>query len=282
MKNFNKKKNLTYFPVVISSLLILMMISQNCVSKNNSSVLPQTPGLLPLKGPMNFEIKYEGERAIFDILWQVRVHHYNEYNGGGCYIGSYKKINFRETDLNIEVDQNDVLQIDNTLGVNVFAQAFIQFEEADCITYRKGSLQLVPFDSKKADPICQQATVLPPHINPTSSMNPTSPYMIESINKSLYHFSVGDSIGLELVNLRNENTQFTWSIKNMGDDIELADQTHQDTTITHTFSNKGVYDISAIERETNFEISTQLLIGKCEDTEASEEIIIDMTSATSN
>ena len=283
MKNLSKKKNLKYICSVISFLLVLMMISQNCAnSTNRNNVSSQTPEL-PSKNLITFKVDYEGTKTISDILWQIRRHHYNERQSAGCYIGSYERLNFKKPDLDMEVDENDVLQVDTTLGVGVFVQAFIQFEEDDCITYKRESFQLVPFDSSKADLICQRTAVLPPGIDPVSSMDPTSSSMIEGgIGKSLYHFPTGDSVDLELSSLRNRNSQFTWSIKNIEDDIELADQTHRDITLTHTFSEKGVYDISAIEEDTNFEMSTQLLIGKCEDTDMTEEMVIDMGSTTSN
>ena len=281
MKNFNKKKNLEYICIVISSLFALMLISQNCASKNGTGVFYQTPGLT-LKSPMIFKFKHKDTHTVSNILWQVTMHHYTKQDIG-CYIKSHKKINFKKTDLNIEVDQNDILQADSTFGISIFAQTFIQFEEEDCITYRKKSLQLAtPSNSNKADLICIQPAVLPPHINPTSSMDPTSPYMIEGIDNALYHFPVGDSISLELVNLRAAHSQFTWSIKNMENDTELADPTHQDLTLTHTFSEKGIYNVSATETNTNFEINAQLLIGQCEITNITEEIVMDTESSQSN
>ena len=283
MKNFNKKKNWEYISIVLSSLLILTIIFQNCEDKNGDSNLSQNPGASST-GSITFKIKHEGTQIISDILWQVRTHRYNKRYDIGCYTGSYEETDFREADLNVEVDWNDVLQTDNTLGVHVFVQAFIQLEEEDCITYKKESFQLVPFDSNKTDLICAQAAVLSPHISPNFSTSETSSNMIESLNTPLYHFTVGDSIDLELVNLRNieEDSNFIWSIKNIEDDIELADQNYQDTTFTYIFLEKGVYNISAIEKETNFEISTQLLIGKCEDTDNSEEIIMETQFPKSN
>ena len=278
MKNFNKKTHLAYICIVISSLLALMLVSQNCASKNNgTNVFYQTQ---ELTDPIIFKVKHN--KIISDILWQVRVHHYNKHQIAGCYTDLYEKMSFKKTDFNIEVDRDNILQMDSTLGINAFVQAFIQFEDTNCITYRKKSFQLISPSSTNMDIVCQQAAVLPPHINPISSMDPTSPHIIESIRKSLYHFPIGDSIDLELVSLRNENSQFTWSIKNMEDDIELADQDHQDTTLTHTFSEKGIYNISAIEKNTNFEISTQLLIGQCEITDITEEIVMDTQSSSSN
>ena len=284
MKNLNKKKNLKYIFLVISSLLAFAMVSQNCASKSGNHVLPQGPET-PSTHPIIFKIDetYTANYVISDVLWQVRAHHYNKHDIG-CYTGSYHKINFREINSGIELNWDDILQTDNTLGISLFIQAFIQIEGENCITYKRQSFQLVPSSSNDTDLICIQTAMSPPHISPTSETAQTSQYMIENLKTPLYHFSVGEPIDFELINLIHieENAKFTWSIKNVEDDIELADQAHQEATLTHTFSEKGIYNISTTEEETHFELNTQIIIGKCENTNTQEVIIRVDSPTTSN
>ena len=283
MKSFNKEKNWEYLFVLLSSLLVLMMTFQNCQTKNRSNVLPQN-SVPPSINPITFKINeaYEDIQSISDILWQVRAHHYNKHHIG-CYTGSYHKINFREINSGIELNWDDILQTDNTLGISVFVQAFIQLREKDCITYTKSTFQLVSSNSDNTDMMCVQIAMLPPHINPVSKTTQTPHYIIENLKTPLYHFSVEEPIDFELINLTNieENSKFMWSIKNMENDIELVDPAHQNTTLTHTFSEKGIYNISATEKDTNFELDTQLVIGKCENINT-EDIITRVDSPTAS
>ena len=275
MKNLDKKKNLKYIFLVIFSLLIFAMISQNCASKNGNHVLPQGPKT-PSTNPIIFKIdeNYTANYVISDVLWQVRTHHYNKHHDIGCYTGSYHKTNFREINSNIELHWDDILQTDNTLGISLFIQVFIQIEGEDCMTYKKQSFQLVPSSSNDTKLICAQTAMSPPHIHPISQTAQTSHYVMENLETPLYHFSVGEPIDFELINVTHidENAKFIWSVKNAEDDIELADQAHQEATFTHTFSEKGVYNISTTEEETNFELNTQIIIGKCENTNIQDVI----------
>ena len=102
-----------------------------------------------------------------------------------------------------------------------------------------------------------------------------------SINKG--YFPAGSSVILEFnkserVEESLEDKTFQWSIKKVGNDTELADQSHTSPQLTHTFSEMGLYDISIKEKNvssgSSFSDERELFIGLCEEEVEAVEVVL--------
>ena len=79
-----------------------------------------------------------------------------------------------------------------------------------------------------------------------------------------------------------ENKPFIWSITKFGDGIELADQAHTSSTLTHTFSEMGLYNVSLQYSGTDdaddshyfSSVERELLIGLCEKEVDAVEVVL--------
>lgn len=157
-------------------------------------------------------------------------------------------------------------------SLNLKIEAFIQPQKEECLLYRNFFLDGqvftdAPIKRKKGIDVVIRCAVPAGHISFSS----------DGVEKD--DFPVGSSVNIEL-KIRSfkrsiKKEPFQWSIKKVGDNKELADQTKTSSKIIHTFSEIGLYNISVQPSNAKGLIDEkELLIGLCEKEVEAIEVIL--------
>ena len=239
----NRKFNYT-----ISSILVLMFVLflgfQNCGkngAKNGGGTIERAS--VGDKAIFKLSEKYGGD--ISNIFWKVVE------EDGAC----GDRIVATGKEEGIEINWDDVY-----LGDFFVIEAFMQLGEESCITYRQ--LHFYVSSPVSMVMVCDPDYISEIIFTPSSNESPIKKY-----------FPIGTLIDFEfevygaMMDPPDFNF-FQWGIKRLvlEDETELADQTNKTVNLTHTFLEKGLYDISvkASSSSENRSASIQLLIGRCE------------------
>ena len=245
------------------------------ISPNPTPSVATSPSPSEIGDKAVFKIseKYKGNKSIAHILWQVRPAfqcHHNSHNLIEPLIAKGKE---------------EVLQVNwNDIQENIVVEAVIQFEENGCLVYKKQKFDL-GYDSG----LCTTDIRITSYLNIMSMLSSSDPET--EILKYGKYFAVNSSVDLTFFK-KSEDTfndvdfnKFQWSIQKafLEDATEYADSTHTTAQITHTFSETGFYRISVTASEPSnpnnyaipesLEISTSLMIGKCDENMALEIIL---------
>ena len=277
----NKTRSLRSSVSILMVMFLLIFAFQNCQKAKNlkpqegvgvhpSSPTSSTATLMTHIGDKaTFEISEEhtGGKTISHILWQA--------TRGSDSCDANDVIVATGTDSNIEIDWSSFLER------SVSVKAFIQFEEDDCITYRQQRVMVSKAGASGS--LCS---------NNMYRFDIVSQLSSDDATESKRYFPVESSVDLEL-KISGPNDPdfdaFAWSIKRLflEDDTQRADSNNQTKTLTHNFSEIGLYNIIAEAFKTTSttttqnnnsqsgSTSTQLLIGKCEGDDLSDiEIVL--------
>ena len=265
LKNKLFFKNRKFHYIIFSALVIMIgfiLTFQNCKVSDETNLYkdividspdfissaPSSPTMPSSWDKAVFNISEKQGNMISNILWQVKnqpCHGESEVIATG-------------TDLSLEIDQESVI------GISV--EVFVQFEEQECITYKKHELQ---------DPnvVCTTSYTFEDF---KRDHNPWKVLATLSSDETVVgnDFSIGSVVDVEFIGEDHEWEGelnplnfldfdfFQWSIKKAGEQTELADQANTTEGLIHTFSQVGVYNIF---------VSADLADGNVETEQFSEE-----------
>ena len=267
---FLKNQKLAFPVLVFMFMFIFILAFQNCARNENKNDGPTDKA----SGPeITDTISNSGDKAVFklsekyggDIVSNISWQTYRKQCGKS-------EIAF-ETDLNIQIPWNNQRgSIVSHDGSSFNMLALVQLEQ--CLIYRHLRLDQTLFSN---DYFVDRSSCLAPSGDISFSLSDDA-----SVKRN--YFPVGSSVNLEFSNSSEEsnssleNESFQWSIKKIGDDTELADQSHTSPTLTHTFSEIGLYSVSVESSSMNLGDDKELLIGLCEEEVDAVEVILGQES----
>ena len=216
------------FPILIVMFTFIFAF-QNCAkNKDNPINIASTTGD---KAIFKLSETYGGDN-VSKVSWQTK-------SGTAC----GKSTAAVKTGLNLEIPWNHNYGTVHDWGAFTIA-ALIHLEQEECFIYRNFTFGDA-FSLERLSCVRQTG-----FLSFSLSNDP-------SINRN--YFPVDSSINLEFNKNKYEDIEesledkiFQWSIKKVGDDTELADQSHTSPQLTHTFSEVGLYDISIKETPSGF------------------------------
>ena len=271
---FLKNQKLAFPVLVFMFMFIFILAFQNCARNENKNDGPADKASGPEitdttttttlsngdKAVFKLSEKYGGE-AVSNISWQT----YRKQCGKS-------EIAF-ETGLNIQIPWNNQSGSVATIAGSSFNMlALVQVEQ--CLIYRHFRLDKTLFSN---DYFVDRSSCMPSSGDISFSLSDDA-----SVKRN--YFPVGSAVNLEFSpsegsNISLENESFQWSVKKVGDDTELADQTHTSSELTHTFSQMGLYSVSVKSSSTSsLRDDKELLIGLCEEEVEAVEVILGQES----
>lgn len=259
-----KRQKLIY--IIASPVLMLTLIFafQNCTTKRDGPITTTSIG--GSHAVFKLSEKYGGD-GVSDILWQIK-------SGTSCGVSTVAV----NTGLNLEISWDDSnLSSWGSWGLFNIA-TLIHLEQEGCFIYDRfhfGDVFSVDHLS-----CARPSGFIKSSLSSDSSVT-GSAFPVGSIVNLEFETYTYEEDELEQ-DSSSEDISFQWSIKKVGDDIELADLSQTSPQITHTFSELGIYNISVRNASDGsygwLGDDREIFIGLCEKEVDAVEVILSQES----